>query len=196
VRRSDILWLISLLLVLLWWQANYLGRPGQPALAPERWPGEQAPEVELAPGAGGTVLVFVHPHCPCSQATLAQLRSALEQSNSPSLACYLIVLQPELAEPDFYRTSLWRSALDCPGVKVVVDQGGRLSRQFGIATSGQTLFYDFSGRLQFAGGLTATRGHQGPSQGLDDLLKVLRGGVAPSPVAVFGCPLWEELCRP
>lgn len=190
MKRSDFLWLLLVGLFVVAWQVNYLGRPGKPADAPSLWPGS------LPLGPGGTLMVFLHPQCPCSRATLGQLALALREAGTPDLATYLIFLQPAGVGADFYRSSSWDLARTMAGVAPVVDENGRLSQKFGAATSGQALFYDASGRLVFAGGLTATRGHEGPSLGLDALLSALREQKTHSPTPVYGCPLREQTCSP
>lgn len=190
LRRCDILWLLLVGLILAGWQVTYLGRPGQPADAPRFLP------EGVVPGKDGTLVVFLHPQCPCSKATLAQVVSALQDAGSSGLATYLVFLQPEGASADFHRSSLWDKAQTLSDVLLVIDEKGRLSRAFGAATSGQALYYNASGDLGFAGGLTTARGHEGPSLGLDALLAVLREQQAPTPAPVYGCPLWEDTCNP
>ena len=79
------------------------------------------------------------------------------------------------------------------GVRVHLDAEGAERRRFGIHTSGQVLVYDAAGRLAFAGGVTAARGHEGPNPGQAALTALLRdGSPASSNWAVFGCPLAVE----
>jgi hypothetical protein len=57
-------------------------------------------------------------------------------------------------------------------------------------TSGHVAVYDRSGTLQFEGGITAGRGHEGPSDGADAALAALTGRrplISTAPV--YGCPL-------
>jgi hypothetical protein len=88
---------------------------------------------------------------------------------------------------------LWRDAAAIPGVHPIEDIDGGEIRKFGAATSGQVLLYDASGRLQFNGGITASRGHAGDNDGRDAVASLLRSGRAPLHTAfVFGCSLLGE----
>jgi hypothetical protein len=46
-----------------------------------------------------------------------------------------------------------------------------------------------SGELAFHGGVTAARGHAGPSLGAERIQCILSGGDGQPPAPVFGCPL-------
>ena len=77
-----------------------------------------------------------------------------------------------------------------PGVRVLADGDGAAAAVFGAATSGHVLFYDAAGALRFSGGITAARGHQGPSAGGEAILTAMRGGEPGRERALtFGCSL-------
>jgi hypothetical protein len=72
----------------------------------------------------------------------------------------------------------------------VADENGQLASAFGAETSGHVLFYDANGILQFSGGITSMRGHEGRSLGGDAILARLLGREAAADQALtFGCPL-------
>jgi hypothetical protein len=72
---------------------------------------------------------------------------------------------------------------------VIEDRGEHERRRFAVATSGQVVVYDATGRLRFSGGITADR-HGGPNPGRAAVERVLRGEAdTPAEAAVFGCPL-------
>jgi hypothetical protein len=61
---------------------------------------------------------------------------------------------------------------------------------FGAATSGEALLYGPDGRLEFAGGITSSRGHEGDNPGADRIVSLVTTGSAELATApVFGCPL-------
>jgi hypothetical protein len=69
----------------------------------------------------------------------------------------------------------------------------RRTARFRVSTSGIGLLYDARGRLQFAGGITALRGHEGDSFGQERIVTLINEGAtdrADSPV--FGCLLKER----
>lgn len=82
------------------------------------------------------------------------------------------------------------AAASIPGVRLIADPRGALARSFGAATSGQTILYAANGDLAFSGGITASRGHEGDSDGAEALLAFL-GGRQPKrrSTPVFGCSL-------
>jgi hypothetical protein len=105
----------------------------------------------------------------------------------------VLVLKVEGTEEGWEQTDLWRSAAAIPGVQVSRDDSGRAAAAFGAATSGQTFFYDASGELRFAGGLTPSRGHQGDSLGRAVILATVNEGRIGQVVTdVFGCGLTAE----
>jgi hypothetical protein len=79
------------------------------------------------------------------------------------------------------------------GITTWNDEGGALSRRFGVLTSGHVLLYDRGGRLLFSGGITGARGHRGDNEGRRAVLARLLGEpVERSSAPAFGCPLFES----
>ena len=181
---SSAVWIISVGLgfqLLL----DYGSKPGpQTAVAPT-WPqGSTLDKATAAP----TLLVFLHPKCPCSNATLSEL--AYVVARHPEVRTKLIFIKPTGAAKGWEDTALWHRALALPGATVVVDGQGREAHVFAARTSGQCFLYDRLGNLQFAGGITGSRGHEGDNQGLSRLEAALdqeQGIGILSPT--FGCPL-------
>ena len=193
VRRHEILW-ISLVLACLYILLRYQSLAGEPASPPHTWP---APS-QLSLGESHTLLLFVHPGCTCTRASLRQLER-FTAKKWPGLKTYAIFSTPPGTDPDFHHTDLWRLAERVPLITARLDQDGRLSREFGCQTSGQVLLYDGDGRLQFSGGITDSRGHEGDSVGLESLDTLLRRQTGVSETKVYGCPLFSEgdtLCHP
>jgi hypothetical protein len=136
-----------------------------------------------------TLIMTVHPRCPCSRASLNEL-SRLMAAAPDSLWAYVLFVEPDHAGTPWEQTDLWRTAARIPGVVVSLDRGGQEARQLGAATSGQALLYEPTGRLLFAGGITPGRGHAGDSIGRASILDIV-GKLAPARATapVFGCPL-------
>jgi hypothetical protein len=189
--RSELLWAFAVLCGLASLM-SYQARAGQPANAPTVWPGG------LPAGPGDTLLMFVHPQCPCSRASLRQLAALLEKTSKKPTS-YVVFVTPKGAPSDFLQTDLWAFSQDLPGVRTVHDPEGRLSRLFGTHTSGQVLLYNRQGQLRFAGGLTPSRGHEGDSLGLVSIGAALAQESARTSSDVYGCPVFspgEDFCRP
>jgi hypothetical protein len=160
-----------------------------PAVAhrvPAEWPGGSA----LGPSRRGTTLVlFAHPRCPCTRATLGELEKLMAHAGS-DLSASVLFFKPEGAEEGWEQTDLWRSAAAIPGVRVLCDEGGVEAVRFGASASGHALFYDAAGKLLFSGGITFSRGHEGDNAGRDAIELLSRGerpGYCESPV--FGCAI-------
>jgi hypothetical protein len=168
--------------------ANAAGDAGAP---PDRWPERS----ELAPDAGGpTLVLFAHPRCPCTRASLGELEILLAAAPG-RLRAHVVFARPAGVPARWEQADLWRQAAALPGATVRADEGGAEARRFGARTSGHALLFDADGRRQFSGGLTRARGHAGDNAGRAALLALARGTVpAHTRTAVFGCPLFEAAC--
>lgn len=166
----------------------YSGQAGALGRQPDDWPLGAVP----AATSGATrVLVFLHPHCPCAQATLAELERALTTSRV-SLDCRLLFTVPPGAAPDWEQGRLLDAARQLAPAQVLLDREGALARRFGVETSGHVLVYRDDGRLALSGGITALRGHQGANPGAAALAALLSGAEPQRATApVFGCPLFD-----
>jgi hypothetical protein len=174
------------------WLWRYKSRAGQSGLVSASWP-EDVRVAGLARATDRpTLLVFVHPECPCSRASLHELGRLLSAVGT-RVAAHVIVLRPEGMPAGSERGSNWEIAKGLPGVGIHIDEDGVAAERFGVLTSGHTLLYDAGGRLRFSGGITASRGHEGDSAGRAQILAlVLHGRDSGAPVAtssVFGCAL-------
>jgi hypothetical protein len=167
----------------------YATSPCDPGARSGRWPADSAIPLQRE---RPTLLLFLHPRCPCSRASLAELERVLASAGE-RVAAHVIVFKPVGALANWERTGLWDQAAAMPGVTVWTDEGGALARRFGAATSGQVLLYDASGALTFQGGITPSRGHQGDNLGRTAVSSLIAGAAnADSCSPVFGCPLLRE----
>jgi hypothetical protein len=163
--------------------ADYSTRPGAQSAAPAR--------IEPAVGAAdrSRLFLFVHPHCPCSRATVHELAEIIAVARDKvDVTVYLF--RPG-TEPDAWTNGLLRDkAAAVPGVRVAVDPDGRIAEAFGSNTSGDVLIYAADGRLRFHGGITASRGHEGDNLGKSRALASLQHSAAEFGSApVFGCSI-------
>ncbi len=168
---------------------SYEGRAGQPAAAPTTLPAASA--TATARGLP-TLVMLVHPHCPCSRASVEELAKLMAHSQG-KLSATVLMVRPAHAPPGWEQTDLYRSAAAIPGVTVTVDTEGTESKRFGAVTSGQVLLYSAHGELLFAGGITESRGHAGDNVGRTVVQELIlghlhtSGKVASTPV--YGCSL-------
>ncbi len=164
----------------------YSQTPGPAAHASALWPAATA---LVRDTHRPTLLVFAHPQCPCSRATIGELAVLMAQAKD-RVTTYVIFYRPLNVEAGWEQTDLWRSAAAIPGVRVLPDENGADATVFDAATSGQTLLYDADGRLIFSGGMTGARGHSGDNAGRTALTALLNGGRSTtSQTPVFGCLL-------
>lgn len=190
-RMAEFRWLI---LVCLWLGGLAVGvalvidhdtRPGQANDGRLQWPAGTS--LRLSP-TGKTLLMFLHPRCPCSQASVTELAQLL-QNEQPRPRLYVVVPHENLAGPDEVSRALEPvAALD--DLSVVMDPEGTETRRFGSHTSGTLLVFDADGRCNYAGGLTSARGHVGPNMARDAAAAALHGLPHPDSMPVFGCPLF------
>lgn len=139
-----------------------------------------------------TIVVFAHPHCPCSRASLAELEKSLStftEAFSTRIYFYL----PKGQSKDWVQSDLWRKAGRFPATALYLDHEGQEARKFKATTSGEVFVYSPEGRMLFHGGLTAARGHEGASLGTRSLKEIAHVGsseVVEAPV--FGCTLFQN----
>lgn len=169
--------------------ADYTSRPGRMEAPPAEWPVSAA----VAPNRGGfTLLMFVHPHCPCSRASLHEL-FVLMRDAPPNVAVHLFFAQPDGFPDAWVEGHLWRWAGRMPGLTRHIDRGGREALLFQAHVSGCVVLYDAEPAPRFHGGITPGRGHQGDNRGRTAVLDFLWGRVPGSRRApVYGCELHDE----
>lgn len=167
----------------------YSVRPGESTAPVVNWPVDSAipPETALP-----TLVVFAHPRCPCTQATLEELARIMERS--PSLNAEIFFFQPRGASAEWAaESSLWKFAETIPRLAIHTDLEGAEAVRFGALTSGQTLLFDAEGNLLFRGGITPSRGERGDNPGSNRILALLDKGGPPAPsTPTFGCPILAD----
>jgi hypothetical protein len=169
----------------------YKARPGISGRTPTVLPQFDA-GAEWSDRGRPVLLMFVHPHCPCTQASLGELAEILAREPGKSHAV-IVFVNPPGAEADWSQTALRKKAATIPNLRLV-DDDGTLARQFGAETSGHVVLYDTDGKLVFSGGITRSRGHEGESPGRRAICARLEGTAsdAPAETPVFGCPLFTS----
>jgi hypothetical protein len=194
---------IIILAVALWLPAvvyginvmwSYASTPGHPASPPRFWPAS-AP-IRQGKEGRATLVLFAHPQCECTRATLGELAILMAQTGG-RVDADVFFYAPSSESSTWVRTDLWQTAAAIPGVHAFEDRDAEVAKQFGVFTSGQTLLYRSDGLLLFNGGITAFRGHSGDNAGRSAVTALVQGNVPPEnslPVVtrVFGCSLRGE----
>ena len=175
----------------------YENSPGTVRGVPKTWPAQsQLQHSAVLP----TLVMMVHPHCPCSRASLDEL-SLLLAKVPGRVKAHVVFVRP-LGVPEKWEIAeLWARAANIPGVKLSVDNDGVEARRFGSSTSGQVMLYNPAGQLLFSGGITISRGQVGENDGRSAIVALLTQGQATTDeTPVFGCELLgkakdrEEFC--
>ena len=204
-KRRTSVWLMTALVVWLGAVAGgtialvrYSEAPGAVRSAPENWPGTSSISRDTRTP---TLIMFLHPRCPCSRASVGELERLLTKVHGKLDVCVAFVI-PAGADAEWTETDLMRRVQSLPAVRSFKDDRGTQARLFGAETSGQTVFYDAAGKLRFSGGITAGRAHAGDNPGSSALEElVLHGKATTASTPVFGCALFdtkcpETLCKP
>lgn len=178
-----------------WLMLQHAFGQGDSAPAPHRLSSELADSVAFRQRPL-TLVVAVHPNCPCTGATLEQLDRFLTRHPQSAQVVALFWVEDEETNPAALETNrYWKRVSKMEAANAAIDPQGKRAAQFGALVSGAVAAYDRSGVLRFQGGLTPSRGHDGPSRGLDILESIARGEpvgdtkTTPS----FGCSLAEAL---
>jgi len=167
---------------------TYSSTPGMAAEAPATWPGSTL----VTPQAGRpTLVMFIHPQCSCTRASLEELKTILERTHG-AVSAWVVVLKPSEMNDGWSDSGTSETARNMSGVTLVMDDNGVEADRFGALTSGHTVLYSSAGKLEFSGGITAARGHVGDNSGEQSVLSLVATGKADaSSHEVYGCGLHD-----
>lgn len=148
------------------------------------------------------IVMYVHPHCPCTRASFQELTKIIRAGGERLAAEVVVVVEPGM-HADWKDGAIVRAARDLPGVALRFDETGAEAQKFGAYTSGHTMLFAADGAPLFRGGITRSRGHEGENPGsrtikllLTDSLLVSMAKSQSMHAPVFGCPLFSrEPCR-
>jgi hypothetical protein len=164
----------------------YAARPGNSGKPPGRWP--RASEVPFD-SSRPNLLIFLHPECPCSRASVTELAYVLDRFGD-RVSAHAIVVDHQNSRELRGSCGILDDLVSVPTLLTWIDQGAVESSRFRVATSGHVLLYNSRGWLTYSGGITAARGHVGRSFGRDAVLAQITGhGDAAPESPVFGCRL-------
>lgn len=165
---------------------RYEQKAGAVGVTPQQWPATA--DIALDPSRP-TLVMFAHPKCPCTRASMEELNRLLARSQG-AVTAHVIFFTPEKGAQEWMQGGLWESARAIPGVRVAPDVAGVKAKLFGAETSGYVVLYDPSGQLLFHGGITASRGHAGDNAGESAILSLLAAHQSPTRLSpVFGCAI-------
>jgi hypothetical protein len=165
---------------------RYETTAGATATVPTTWPaGSQLPRRS----GRATVVLFAHPMCPCTRASLRELAAIMADDHADGDAIVAFV-HPDSVGDRWDDSPSWQIAARIPHTTRFIDRDGVEADRFGAMTSGQVAVYDAGGALVFAGGITASRGHVGDNIGSRAVLARLATVLDDQfEHPVYGCPL-------
>ncbi|MGV3486592.1 MAG: hypothetical protein ACO1RT_19395 [Planctomycetaceae bacterium] len=181
---SAVVWL-TVIIGCVYWLFDHSYRPAQIGEVVAEWPRESS----LNQGASGFRLVmFAHPCCPCTAASLSELDELLRRAPKGTTAIVAFTTQG-LSQEDLSLGENLRIARSLKNVSIHMDDGTE-AEAFGASVSGEVLAFDELGRRVFRGGLTSARGHRGESPARSLLQQLLCGQIHTAcETPVFGCRL-------
>lgn len=176
---------------------EYASIPGTSPSPLQQWPVES--RLQLAADRP-TLVFFMHPKCPCSRATLAELERFLVGYGS---ACqiYGVFVRGQRHAPSWIEGPLWEKVGLMENVARMEDAGGVEGGRFQVGVSGECFLFAPDGSILFHGGITPARGHIGDSRGLQALMSRIKewhAGAHPMErvdTPVFGCSI-RRMCTP
>jgi hypothetical protein len=181
-----LIWLGSIVfgMKVLWAYKSTPGSSG--SVHPVQWPSSSSIQRE---SGHMTLLMFGHPNCPCTRASVNELGRLAARFNN-QLQIYIIFTIDGQAAENLEQSQLWKNGSSIPGAKVLRDVDGSEAQRFSVETSGHTLLYNKQGKLMFSGGITQVRGHEGNSFGRQRIISLITTGKADrNDSPVFGCSL-------
>jgi hypothetical protein len=165
---------------------QYANKAGTPATVASTWPVGSS---LVLPNNMPTLVMFLHPMCPCSEASVAELARLLP-STLGKMRHVVLFYQPKSKTAAWTKSTLWQDVAKMPGVEIITDWDGLEADIFGSKTSGQVYVYDSNGVLAYSGGITPSRGHMGDSPGRAAILSIAKNQPNSIQTAdVFGCSL-------
>jgi hypothetical protein len=171
--------------------AKFSRIPGPAANAPAHWPAQSAIVLSRT---NSTLVMFAHPHCTCTEASVGELERLMERTQG-RISAHVLFLKPAELSANWTDTALWRRASGIPGVTVQMDTDGAEAQRFGSTTSGETMVYGADGHLLFHGGITISQGHEGDNHGLNAIVALSKTrSVRMARTPVFGCSLFANVC--
>lgn len=137
-----------------------------------------------------TVVLFVHPRCPCTFASKREFERLLP-TITESVLLKVVYFHPKNESEQWVRSTKLFQAFNqlAPGA-AVMDCNGLEAQSFGVKNSGHILAFSPSGKCLYSGGVTPSRGHEGSNFGLSALrVAIEKQQRTRLDFPVFGCSI-------
>jgi len=173
----------------LWAFTTYENTPGKDEATYGDWPADAAFEPFTD---ASTLLLFVHPKCPCTMATAHELDRLLLEIQKP-VHVIVYVFRPNNEEPGWMQSPTMDAISSIKGVTVRADTDGQQAARFGARTSGQAVLFDARGITRYRGGITESRGHEGDNDARNALVARINDPTLPfAHMPTFGCAILAD----
>ena len=169
-------------LMALW---SYSSSPGPAASAPGAWP--ESSHIPR-PGARPSLIIALHPQCPCSRATVSELARLSPSRERPDV--HLLFVAPPDVDDSWVRSGLWHTAAGIPAHTSPWTMAPRRGASV-RACRGRCSSTTAPDGCSSAAGITGARGHEGDNAGRAAIEALLDGRPHPASTFVFGCLLFD-----
>jgi hypothetical protein len=185
---AGLVW-VALLAAGMAWMLGHDFTPGESSgEVPNVWPEDVA---RVRRSGVATLVMAVHPGCPCTRASLDQLERLIVRTG-PRLRVMTLHFSSPATDTERVGVGTRNVISSNSRIEAMMDRDGELAKRFGLVTSGEVAVYDREGRLRFHGGLTPSRGCSAPGTGFDAVLALANGNEIARPAApVFGCSILD-----
>ena len=133
------------------------------------------------------LILFIHPFCPCSYATVNELKRVLAKTNA-DIAINVVFIKPK-GLSDIKKNELYQKISLIKGTNIIFDKNNVIAEEFKTNTSGSILLYNKNGNLIFQGGITGGRAEEGDNLGKSKLIEALKKESGQWQSPIFGCSL-------
>lgn len=169
---------------------DYSSLAGNSKEAPLTWPTDS--KISKSDNFAN-LLIFVHPKCPCTRASISELEKIFSYSKS-KLKVTVVFSKPTGAEENWEQDFLWSQVKGNGDFHIYLDHGNTEAKLFGVNTSGEVVLYNEKRGLIFKGGITASRGHEGDNLGQLSIISYLKSGNIPvKRTETFGCQIYSDI---
>src|SRR5262245_44591735 len=100
---TALIWLSSIVVALAL-IAKYSNAPGRSGAIPQHWP---AQSLIVPDSKRPTLIMFAHPHCPCTRASLGELDALMARCRG-QFSTHVVFVKPAGLTDDLSKTELWR----------------------------------------------------------------------------------------
>lgn len=141
-----------------------------------------------------TLVMYAHPHCPCTEASVEELTRLQARLKGKFLTCVVFYVPEDgINEESWREDGMWDDVQRLTDTVVLADPGGKLAKQAGAEISGTVGLYAPDRRLLYFGGITPARGHAGDNVGTFAIQDYFNELAFDGRGAAYGCQIADEI---